>query len=191
MARLVAERHDILPLLGEVFRQYGFEAASIARVAEHTKLGKGSLYHFFPGGKEEMADAVLAHIHDWFETNVFAPLQDQPPVQAIDTMFTATDLYFRSGQRVCLVGAIALEETRDRFATSINGYFSRWMTVLSGCLIRAGFAPDEAKRRARRVIAGIQGGIVLARALDDPQHFSLMLEDLRAMCASPQPAPVA
>lgn len=182
MARLVAERRDVVPVLGEIFRRYGFEGTSIARATEHTKLGKGSLYHFFPGGKDEMAEAVLAHIQDWFETNVFTPLDDRSPVEAIDTMFTAIDDYFRSGRRICLIGAFALENTRDRFAAAVNSYFTRWLAALSGALLRSGFAKDEAGRRAGHVIAGIQGGIVLARALDDPQHFSAMLGDLRLLC---------
>lgn len=182
MARLVAERRDVVPVLGEIFRRYGFEGTSIARVTAHTMLGKGSLYHFFPGGKDEMAEAVLVHIQDWFETNVFTPLEDRSAVEAIDAMFTAVDDYFRLGRRICLVGAFALEETRDRFAEAVNGYFTRWLAVLSGALLRSGFAKDEAERRAGHVIAGIQGGIVLARALDDPQHFSNMLGDLRLLC---------
>ncbi len=73
MAKLVMERADTIPALGEVFRRYGFEGASIARFSENTHLGKDSLYHFFPGGKEEMAKAVLSDIEDWFEQNIFCP----------------------------------------------------------------------------------------------------------------------
>jgi len=60
MARVMGERGGVVPLLAEVFRTYGFEGASLARIAEGTGLGKGSIYNFFPGRKEEMADAVLA-----------------------------------------------------------------------------------------------------------------------------------
>src|SRR3546814_7759749 len=40
-----------------------------------TGLGKGSLYNYFPGGKDEMAAAVLAHVDDWFEREIYAPLR--------------------------------------------------------------------------------------------------------------------
>ena len=63
MPGTVAERADALPALGEVFREHGFEGASLALIGERTGLGKGSLYHFFPGGKEEMAAAVT-ETHD-------------------------------------------------------------------------------------------------------------------------------
>jgi AcrR family transcriptional regulator len=179
MARLVAERRDVIPVLGEIFRRYGYEGASIARITEHTKLGKGSLYHFFPRGKEEMAEAVLAHIHDWFEAEVFFPLETKPPLDAIEHMFVIVDSYFRSGRRVCLVGAFALEETRDRFAEAVNDYFARWLSALSGALRRNGCSAKDADTQARDVVAGIQGAIVLTRALNDETHFSEVLKKLR------------
>jgi hypothetical protein len=45
------------------------EGASLSLISEATGLGKGCLYHFFPGGKEEMADAVLSEIDGWFENH--------------------------------------------------------------------------------------------------------------------------
>ena len=74
------------------------KGASLALIGAATGLGKGSLYHFFPGGKEEMAAAVIAHIDGWFEENVFVPLQDRAdPHAGIERMLEATDSYFRSG----------------------------------------------------------------------------------------------
>ena len=62
MARQVAERSDTIPALANVFRTYGFDGASLAVITEHTGLGKGSLYNFFPRGKEEMAEVVLDEV---------------------------------------------------------------------------------------------------------------------------------
>ena len=120
-------------------RQHGYEGASLSLIGEATGLGKGSLYHFFPGGKEEMARAVIAHIDGWFEDNVFAPLRDRTDALAgIEHMFEATDSYFRSGRRVCLIGAFALDESRDLFAGQIRDYFGRWVTHLADALARGG-----------------------------------------------------
>ena len=62
--------------LGEVFRAHGYEGATLALISEATGLGKGSLYHLFPGGKEQMAAEVLADIDAWFELNIYAPLRE-------------------------------------------------------------------------------------------------------------------
>ena len=75
MAKSAPGRADLLPQLAEVFRAHGYEGATLALISEATGLGKGSLYHFFPGGKAQMAAEVLAEIDGWFETNIFAPLR--------------------------------------------------------------------------------------------------------------------
>ena len=51
----------MLGALGEVFRAHGYEGASLTLITQATGLGKGSLYNFFPDGKEQMAAEVLAH----------------------------------------------------------------------------------------------------------------------------------
>lgn len=153
MARLVAERQDVIPVLGETFRRYGYDGASIGLIVKETGLGRSSLYHFFPGGKEEMARAVLAHVDDWFETHVFTPLDKDAPEQALAGMYAAVTSYFRSGRRICLVGAFALDAVRDPFAAEIQTYFRRWIAALEGCLVRRGLPPARAAVVAPQVVA--------------------------------------
>lgn len=180
MAKIVHERADILPALSEVFREYGFEGASLAVIGERTGLGKGSLYHFFPGGKEEMAAAVLAEIDGWFATHIFKPLrEDADAARAIAQMFDAVERYFESGRRICLVGALALNDARDRFAPRIRGYFAAWTDALEGALIRAGHGHKKARGRAEEAVAAIQGGLVLARAMNDSALFQRVLTRLK------------
>lgn len=174
MARLVAEKSDLLPALGECFREHGYEGASLARISAATGLGKGSLYHFFPGGKDEMLSAVLAEIDGWFERAVFAPLRTKQKGGAL-AMIDSVDAYFRSGGRVCLVGVLALTESRDRFAAPIKGYFERWVAALAEALDSA---PDP-QREAEEIVAIIQGAILLSRALNDPGVFARSMDQLR------------
>jgi AcrR family transcriptional regulator len=180
MPRVVAERSDALPMLAEVFREHGYAGASLSLISKATRLGKGSLYHFFPGGKEEMAEAVLAEIEAWFEHHIFAPLQKAArPEVAVAEMFDSVDAYFRSGRRVCLVGALALGDARDRFSSEIKRYFARWVDVLAAALTRSTRNRSSARALAEEVVAGIQGAIVLARALDDPRAFARSLARMR------------
>jgi AcrR family transcriptional regulator len=182
MATPQSDRERLLPVLGEVFREHGYEGASLALISAATGLGKGSLYHHFPGGKEEMATSVLAEIDSWFEAQVFAPLRaPADPHAAIAVMFTSVDAYFRTGRRVCLVGALALSETRDRFATAVCDYFARWVSALSDALRRAGHGRKTATMLAEEIVGGIQGAIVLSRALDDPDVFRRILSRLSSM----------
>jgi TetR/AcrR family transcriptional regulator, lmrAB and yxaGH operons repressor len=177
--RTIYEKSDVIPLVAELFRELGYEGASLGEITERTGISKGSLYHFFPGGKEEMAAAVLAEVDHWFTESIFEPLERDEPVAAIERMWRSVDSYFCSGRRVCLIGSFALDATRDRFAAAINDYFRRWLRSLARSLTRAGVAASEARSRAEEVVLGIQGALVLTRALNDEKVFARTLERLR------------
>lgn len=177
---MVVGRDEVLPALAEVFRERGYEGASLALISQATGLGKGSLYHFFPGGKAQMAAAVLAEVDAWFAHHVFAPLRDGTrPREDIAAMLDAVDGYFRTGRRVCLVGLFALGDARDAFVREVHGYFARWVDALTEALTRCGNAPAAAAALAEETVATIQGAIVLTRALDDPAIFARGMQRLR------------
>jgi len=180
VVRKIAERSDAIPVLAEIFREHGFAGTSLSEITARTGLGKGSLYHFFPNGKEEMARAVLDDVAGWFETNVFVPLRDsEDPAAGIDHMFKATVRFFHSGRRICLVGTFALDDTRDRFAAEVRSYFAAWTKALAAALKRSGFDTKTARETAEDVVAGIQGALVLARSRDDPGVFTRILKRLQ------------
>ncbi|ARP83116.1 TetR family transcriptional regulator [Bordetella genomosp. 8] len=189
MPRTFAERKDVVSVLAEVFRHYGYEGASLARITEGTGLGKGSLYHFFPGGKEEMAAAVLAHIDDWFQRNIYAPLRQAPSAaDGVAAMFDEVSRYFLSGRKVCLVGVFALGNERDRFAQAVSSYFRDWTNALAAALDKGGLRGAAARDLAEEMVGGIQGGLVLARALDDPQVYVRMVRGLKERALGALPA---
>jgi len=181
----VTGRAETLPALAEVFREHGYAGASLALISTATGLGKGSLYHLFPGGKAEMAACVLEDIDTWFETNLYRPLREQDsPETAISDMFDAVESYFRSGRRVCLVGVLALGTSRELFAEAVRDYFARWVSALAYALRRVGGDGPEGTALAEETVAQIQGAIVLARALDEPALFTRALAALRSRIAT-------
>ncbi|WVT72100.1 TetR/AcrR family transcriptional regulator [Sinorhizobium chiapasense] len=183
MSRTVAERQDVIAMLAEIFREHGYDGASLSLITEKTGLGKGSLYHFFPGGKEEMAEAVLGDIAAWFRTHIFDALRNtENAEQALETMFSAVDNYFRQGRRLCLMGVIAASGAHDRFARELNGYFSDWRADLAATLERNGTPKAECAALAEEIIGGIQGALILARSLDDPGAFGRVLARLQTRC---------
>lgn len=169
--RSVFEKSDVTPLIAEVFRELGYEGTSFSHITLRTGLSKGSLYHFFPGGKAEMASQVIAHVNSWFEDNMFVPLASHEPRVAILGMWRAVLDYFHSGQRVCVIGAFALNETRDLFSDTIQSYFCRWIDALELALRRGGLDSIRSRILAEATVSGIQGGLVIARALGDNEVF--------------------
>lgn len=170
--RVLTNRESAVPALAEAFREHGFEGASLAVLSKATGLGKGSLYNFFPGGKEEMMGAVLVDIDRWFADAIFTPLEHvSDPKAAITSMFEDVTAYFRSGRRVCVVGCLGLNSAGEAFSVKVKEYFARWISALAHCLEVGKVPPALALDLAEEAVSGIQGAIVLARAIGEDATF--------------------
>jgi len=179
--RALTDRESALPALAEAFREHGFEGATLAALSKATGLGKGSLYNFFPGGKEEMMQAVLENIDGWFVNVIFSPLEHVvDPAAAITAMFDDVTAYFRSGRRVCIVGSLGLNSAGEAFSVRVKKYFARWISALAHCLEVGGAPPALALDLAEEAVSGIQGAIVLARALGDDTSFQRVVRRLQS-----------
>src|SRR5258707_12130921 len=78
---------------------------------------------------------VLTSIDRWFVDNIYKPLRTSTdPAKGIADMFAAVDDYFRSGQRVCLGGAVGLGASRDLFDGKVKTYFAGWSASLAAAL---------------------------------------------------------
>lgn len=172
-------RGELLIRLQETFRRYGYEGASLSRIADATGLGKASLYHYFPGGKEQMAQAVIENLSRWFEDNVFIPLESvHPPRQRIVSMLETLGRHYENGNCACLPGLFALSEERTLFGEAIGQFFARWVGCLSQTLTDSGLARDIAQRRAHDGVERIQGALVLSRAFANGRAFATMAAEL-------------
>lgn len=180
MARVAGTRRDVVPVLAGVFGEHGWNGSSLSVISRRTGLGKGSLYHFFPRGKTEMAEAVLDDVDMWFQVNVFGPLQTATDARARShDMFAQTLKYFQSGRRVCLFGAFSLGMERALFGNRVAKYFSDWIDALTPVLRQLGHGEDS-RGLAEEIVAGIQGALVLARASDDGARFERLLHRLES-----------
>jgi AcrR family transcriptional regulator len=181
MVKQIAERADLLPKLAEIFRRHGYAGASLAAIGAATGLGKGSLYYFFPGGKSQMAEAVLAETSDWFERAVLGPLRHPgPPADAIHEMCRAIDTHHKGGKRVCAFALFAADETQTMFAPALRRHFQRWTEALARVLVVKGRGAAAARTEAFDAIATVQGAIVLARAAEDGRVFAGAVARLEA-----------
>ncbi|MGB1376015.1 MAG: TetR/AcrR family transcriptional regulator, partial [Rhodothermales bacterium] len=61
--RLV-RRHEMLRAAQEVFAEKGYNSATLEEVATRAEYGKGTLYNYFPGGKQEILLAIVERFHD-------------------------------------------------------------------------------------------------------------------------------
>lgn len=173
-------RHQLVVKLYELFRQRGYEGVSIGDISDATGLGRSSLYHHFPGGKEAMAEAVIAFTRDALEAKVLAPLRASGDSLArIDTMLAAvTDLY-ASGSVPCVLAALLSTNADGPLAQGAAQILVDWTAELAAAVEQLGVPPEDARRRARAALALVQGALVMTRALRDPVAFHDAIEAAR------------
>lgn len=170
----------LLERLGDVFRDAGFEGASMAALSEATGLKKASLYHRFPGGKEQMARETLDFVSGRFlEAATEALNQTGSPRARLDALAAAARDFYAGGRKACLLNALASGDGADApFNAAIGRAFVRLQSAIAGVLQEAGADAETAERRAEKALALIEGGLVLARGKGDVRAFTRILDDL-------------
>ncbi|MBW4663644.1 MAG: TetR/AcrR family transcriptional regulator [Chroococcus sp. CMT-3BRIN-NPC107] len=173
-------KNETIVQLLTVFRRYGYEGATLTRLSEATGLGKASLYHHFPKGKEEIAAVVLNYTNDWMAANIIAPLGDKERqgLSKIKEMTKKVNELYSCGQKSCILAVLVLGESNDIFHNQIQQALKLWIDTLAKVLIEAGLDEKTALYRAEDAILQIQGSLILARGLNDTKPFERVLNHL-------------
>jgi TetR/AcrR family transcriptional regulator, lmrAB and yxaGH operons repressor len=175
-------KQNYVPILLKLFRRFGYEGVTLAKISEATGLGKASLYHHFPGGKAAMAAEALAEVNLWLETKILPILvleQSRSPISIFQSMCEETSRFFNGGQNPCLWAVLTMEETSDAlFHGEISGAFARWIGAIAAVLVAAGVEPMLAQQRGEDAIIAIQGALIVSRGLRDYAPFQRVLQQL-------------
>lgn len=172
-------REGILLDLLDEFRACGFDGVSLSRISEVTGLGKASLYHHFPGGKGEMAQAVMGLASDWLEANVLGPLEVKgDPFVRLELVLHALDGFYQQGKKSCLLDVMPIGGGPEVHA-AVKSVMRRLLSGLERLALDAGIKKAEAKARAESALIGIQGSLVVSRGLGDPGPFLNQIRSLR------------
>ncbi len=172
-------KESLLPALADTFAKLGFDGASLSALAHATGLQKASLYHHFPGGKQQMAEVVLDELAAQFEQQVFVPLLGAGAAQErIARMLVILDGLFEGGSAPGLFALFSHGPKRDLFGDRIAAFYGRWIASLGKALSETGMAKSEAVRRAADAVMVIEGALLLSRALSDTGPFQRVLRHL-------------
>jgi TetR/AcrR family transcriptional repressor of lmrAB and yxaGH operons len=183
MPTIKVEPDDIIDRLMDVFRTVGYDGATLSKLSQATGLQRASLYHRFPGGKKEMAEAVLAHAGAWLDTHVLAPLTGSGTPQArLLKMAEALDRFYVQGGKSCLLDSLSFREGSALFHDHIRTAFAHWIAALAALVVESTGCPTaEAHRRAEDAVLSIQGALVLARGTGNTQPFQRVLTHLPSL----------
>jgi TetR/AcrR family transcriptional regulator, lmrAB and yxaGH operons repressor len=143
---------------------------------------KGSLYFHFPGGKEELAALALSHAGK----GVCEVLnQTFSSSNTIEEGLTAVFALFiegleKSGFRAgCPVGTVAAEAPdSQQVADAVAMAFKQWHAILRDRLVKAGLRAPRADELAEFILAGFEGGVILAKATKATKPMQTTLREI-------------
>jgi AcrR family transcriptional regulator len=175
----IISKEEVLDRLTVAFRRHGYDGASIARLSEATGLGKASLYHYFPGGKTEMAAAVLGHLGEQFEALILAPLRSSAaPEERLNRMILGLSEFYDRGRQACVLDLFAIGGLRESLGPALAGAIEGWTDILAGVLEDAGVPAERARERAEDAVIAVEGALVVSRARDAVDPFQRTLAEL-------------
>jgi AcrR family transcriptional regulator len=179
MPAALQSRSQVVASLLRAFRRNGYDGASLSRLSSETGLKRASLYHHFPGGKEDMARAVVTTAGRDFEDLVLAPLRAPGTLEErVAGMAAALTAFYDGGKEACVLGLMTIGEGRDVLAPEVREGLQVWIDALTSIIVEAGRPEPVARARAQNAVARVQGALVLARGLGDTSVFERTVEDL-------------
>lgn len=177
---------EMLGRLMDLFREKGFDGASLSDISESTGLGRSSLYHHFPNGKEEIARQVLAHLEDQLEHALYEPIRSRgTPRQKLDRMLDTIDHFYEGGKKACLLERLCASVDARRFRRPLGRAFNTWIEAVEELGIESGLPRATARLRAEDLVVRIEGALVVCAGTDDTSVFARTIRDLRDSLLAP------
>lgn len=161
----------------ELLRRQGYAGTGLKQILAQAEAPFGSLYHFFPGGKEELAEEVIRTGGRFFLELYRAVAREADDFPAtVDGFFAgaAATLEATDFADACPIATIAGEiaSTHERLRRASADAFQSWLDAVAGDAEAAGVAPAPARQLAQAVLAVLEGAFLLSRTSRslEPMH---------------------
>lgn len=172
-------KETYIPSLFSLFRQYGYDGATLSKISKATGLGKASLYHHFPGGKDEMVESVLSFSEQWLQENVLALLASEGrPEERLQKMCDRVNDHYAGGTNPCLLAILNAGTAHDLFHLQVKTVVQQWIGGIMEVVAEADIEPAIARQRAEDALIAIQGALMVSQTLDEPALFQRVIQSL-------------
>ena len=182
MPAALTSREEIIDRLFTVFRDLGFDGASMADLSRATGLGKSSLYHYFPDGKIQMAEAVLDRATAVIDTEILGMAHAPGSLKTrIQKIIAVLNHRYAGGRTLCVLGQLAGSQLGPDGRQGLRTAFGHWIEAIAILAHESGMPPARAKNFAEDWVAGLQGALILQAATADAGAFVRSMDALMAL----------
>jgi AcrR family transcriptional regulator len=197
MAHMGAETRDrIVESSAALFSRRGYSGTGIKQIVADARAPFGSIYHFFPDGKEALGEEVIRWSGERYGQLVPAIFDAAPDiVTAVRDFFRLAGVNLRASDYAdpCPIATITLETASDseRLRIASADVFESWTETAAERFRAAGVRPAEARELALAMIAALEGAFVLCRAFRTTEALdaagAAVADRLRSWLASGTP----
>lgn len=177
-------RKKLVDATAALLRRQGYHATGLSDIVAESGAPRGSLYFYFPGGKDELARAALAASGaEWrarIETAV-ANAQDLDGAIAAVIELLADDLEASGWDNGCPVAAVALEAISEPVRAAVAAHYAGWRDGIAERLATFGVPAGPARQLATIALAAIEGALLLARVQRSREPLEAVGAVLRTM----------
>ena len=167
--RRETSRDRLIEAGAELFGRQGYHGTGIKQVVDAARAPFASLYHFFPGGKEELGAAAIRRAGAGYAAHVaerWAPAHDV--VAATEAAFAGAAETMRDSDfaDACPIATIALEisSSSEPMRVACDDVFRGWISGMAATFVHGGVPPNRAEQLATQWLALLEGAFVFCRA---------------------------
>ncbi len=162
-------RERLVAAGAELFGRQGYHGTGVKQIVDAARAPFASLYHFFPGGKEELGAEAIARAGALYAAHVSAGFAAGVDVaDATEASFaSAASLMTDTGfDDACPIATIALEisSSSEPMRLACDRVFEAWIQGLTAIMIEGGVPADKARPVAVQWLALLEGAFILCRA---------------------------
>jgi AcrR family transcriptional regulator len=183
-------KERILGASSELFARKGYTGTGMNEIVARADAALGSIYHFFPGGKEELGREVIIRSGALYGELIDAAFVGAPSVdRAIDNFFrgAAQHLIDTDYADACPIATVALEvaSTNEVLREATAEVFEGWIAKATEMLRGAGIARAKARDLATVMFCLLEGAFILARATRSAAPLEVArIDAVRAVAAA-------
>lgn len=160
----------IIDSSAELFRRQGYTGTGVKQIVAAANAPFGSLYHFFPGGKQQLAAETIRSSGQLY-IQLFATIATQAPdvITAVGDFFSgaAHTLLETDYADACPIATVALEvaSTDEPLREAAAEVFESWVLGATDYFAGAGIPRDRARELAFSMLCLLEGAFIFCRAM--------------------------
>lgn len=171
-------KERILNSTAELFRRQGYSGTGVKQIAAEAAAPFGSLYHFFPGGKEQLGEQVIRTSGRMYMQLFAAVVADQPDAPSAVAAFfdgAAETLRETGYADACPIATVALEvaSTSEPLRRATAEVFEEWIEGATAYFELAGVARARARELSFSMLSLLEGAFLFARAMRSTEPLAV------------------